>query len=125
MTHRGARLFRFRHQHRQLRGARSVIGALCGDRFRSGYRLCGGTAVLRPADQIIAFVKARGWVVDWLIETHVHADHLSAAPLSSGGLGGKIGIGERIRQVQESVRQGVQRRHRVSARRFAVRCVVR
>ncbi len=53
------------------------------------------------ADEIIAFVQENGLQVEWLIETHVHADHLSAAPYLQEKLGGKIGIGEKITQVQE------------------------
>ncbi|HBM61747.1 MAG TPA: MBL fold metallo-hydrolase, partial [Citreicella sp.] len=40
--------------------------------------------------------------VDWLLETHVHADHLSAAPYIQQAVGGKIGIGERITEVQDT-----------------------
>jgi glyoxylase-like metal-dependent hydrolase (beta-lactamase superfamily II) len=54
------------------------------------------------ADEIIAFIRDRGWRVEWLIETHVHADHLSAAPYIQGKLGGRIGIGEKITVVQET-----------------------
>lgn len=54
------------------------------------------------ADEIVAFITARGWRLEWLIETHVHADHLSAAPYIQSKLGGKIGIGERITLVQET-----------------------
>lgn len=54
------------------------------------------------ADAIVAFITAKGWRLDWLIETHVHADHLSAAPYIQGKLGGKIGIGENITLVQET-----------------------
>ena len=53
------------------------------------------------ADEIIAYVRDNGLEVEWLIETHVHADHLSAAPYIQGKLGGKIGIGENITVVQE------------------------
>lgn len=52
------------------------------------------------ADKIIAFVKARGLTVEWLLETHVHADHLSAAPYLKAALGGKIAIGANIKTVQ-------------------------
>lgn len=54
------------------------------------------------ADKIIAFVRARDLVVEWLIETHAHADHLSAAPYLQAHLGGKLGIGEHITVVQET-----------------------
>ena len=54
------------------------------------------------ADKIIAFVKEKGLTVEWLIETHVHADHLSAAPYIQKKLGGKLGIGDKITVVQET-----------------------
>jgi glyoxylase-like metal-dependent hydrolase (beta-lactamase superfamily II) len=54
------------------------------------------------ADEIIAFVKKHDLKVEWLIETHVHADHLSAAPYLQQKLGGKIGIGKNITIVQET-----------------------
>ncbi len=53
------------------------------------------------ADQVIAFVKHNDLAVEWNIETHVHADHLSAAPYLQKHLGGKIGIGKNITIVQE------------------------
>ena len=54
------------------------------------------------ADEIIAFIKAKGLTLEWLIETHVHADHLSAAPYIQKALGGKIGIGQAITVVQDT-----------------------
>jgi len=54
------------------------------------------------ADQIIAHVRERGLTVEWLIETHVHADHLSAAPYIQERLGGKLGIGRNITVVQDT-----------------------
>jgi glyoxylase-like metal-dependent hydrolase (beta-lactamase superfamily II) len=54
------------------------------------------------ADAIIAFVRREGLQVEWILETHVHADHLSAAPYLQEKLGGKIGIGENIRVVQDT-----------------------
>lgn len=53
------------------------------------------------ADAIIAFVQKNDLTVEWHIETHVHADHLSAAPYLQAKLGGKIGIGRNITIVQE------------------------
>ncbi len=54
------------------------------------------------ADAIASYVTGAGLTVEWLIETHVHADHLSAAPYIQGYLGGKLGIGEKITLVQET-----------------------
>ena len=53
------------------------------------------------ADKVIASIKEQGLTVAWLIETHVHADHLSAAPYIQQQLGGKIAIGDQITQVQD------------------------
>jgi glyoxylase-like metal-dependent hydrolase (beta-lactamase superfamily II) len=52
------------------------------------------------ADEIIKYIRDNGLTLEWLIETHVHADHLSAAPYIQEKLGGKIGIGEQITTVQ-------------------------
>jgi len=52
------------------------------------------------ADKVIEYVKANGLRVKWILETHAHADHLSAAPYLRDQVGGKIGIGERITHVQ-------------------------
>lgn len=54
------------------------------------------------ADRIIAFVKQHGLKVEWLLETHAHADHLSAAPYLQQKLGGKLAIGAEILTVQET-----------------------
>ncbi|MBO6891911.1 MAG: MBL fold metallo-hydrolase [Roseibium sp.] len=54
------------------------------------------------ADEIIDHIKANNLKLEWLIETHVHADHLSAAPYIQQKLGGKLGIGSRITVVQET-----------------------
>jgi glyoxylase-like metal-dependent hydrolase (beta-lactamase superfamily II) len=54
------------------------------------------------ADAIVAWVREQALGVDWVIDTHVHADHLSAAPYIQQQLGGKLGIGEHIRTVQET-----------------------
>lgn len=53
------------------------------------------------ANKIIDFIVKAGLKVEWLIETHAHADHLSAAPYIQDKLGGKLGIGENIKIVQE------------------------
>jgi len=54
------------------------------------------------ADRIIDHIRRNGWRLEWLIETHVHADHLSAAPYIQRELGGRLGIGENITVVQET-----------------------
>ena len=61
-----------------------------------------GRISYESADRIIDFVRDNGLTVDWLIETHVHADHLSGAPYLQEKLGGRIGIGENIRLVQDT-----------------------
>jgi glyoxylase-like metal-dependent hydrolase (beta-lactamase superfamily II) len=61
-----------------------------------------GRIAYAHADAIIAFVREYGLDCQWLIETHVHADHLSAAPYIQGKIGGKLGIGEQITVVQET-----------------------
>ncbi|WP_136248152.1 MBL fold metallo-hydrolase [Halomonas borealis] len=60
-----------------------------------------GHTDVRSADAIIAFVEEQGLSVEWLLETHVHADHLSAAPYLQEATGGRTGIGARIVEVQE------------------------
>ena len=61
-----------------------------------------GRISYESADAIIAFVRDRGLKVEWLIETHAHADHLSGAPYIQAALGGRIGIGSQITVVQET-----------------------
>lgn len=66
------------------------------------YDAAAGRTGHASADALIAFVRARGLDVDWVIDTHVHADHLSAAPYVQEQLGGRLGIGERVREVQDT-----------------------
>jgi len=54
------------------------------------------------ADELIRVIKENGWKLEWIIETHAHADHLSAAPYIQQQLGGKMGIGENITIVQDT-----------------------
>jgi glyoxylase-like metal-dependent hydrolase (beta-lactamase superfamily II) len=61
-----------------------------------------GRTSTKGADEIIAYVRAEGLKVEWILETHVHADHLSAAPHLKKHLGGRIGIGSNIRAVQKT-----------------------
>ncbi len=61
-----------------------------------------GRTKTESADQIIQYVRDNGLTVNWVLESHVHADHLSAAPYIQQQLGGKMGIGARITVVQET-----------------------
>jgi len=61
-----------------------------------------GRTSTQSADKIIARVQELGAQVQWILETHVHADHLSAAPYLQQVLGGKLAIGSRITQVQDT-----------------------
>ncbi|NOX40272.1 MAG: MBL fold metallo-hydrolase [Alphaproteobacteria bacterium] len=61
-----------------------------------------GQTDTRAADAIIAHIATEKLEVEWILESHVHADHLSAAPYIQEQLGGKIGIGDQIIVVQET-----------------------
>jgi glyoxylase-like metal-dependent hydrolase (beta-lactamase superfamily II) len=65
------------------------------------YDAASGRTATESADKLIAFIRQQGLEVEWILETHVHADHLSAAPYIKKGLGGALGIGENIRVVQD------------------------
>lgn len=64
------------------------------------YDAASGRTGRASADRVIARVEALGLRVDWILETHAHADHLSAAPYLKQRLGARIGIGARITEVQ-------------------------
>ena len=59
-----------------------------------------GRTSFESADQIVAYVEAEGLSIEWILETHAHADHLSAAPYLQQKLGGKLAIGREIVTVQ-------------------------
>ena len=61
-----------------------------------------GRTSTASADRVIAFVRAHGLRCQWLLETHAHADHLSAAPYLHEQLGGQVGIGAAICDVQHA-----------------------
>lgn len=73
----------------------AIIDSVLDIDYASG-RLCRTSA-----DRIVRHVREQGLTVEWLIETHAHADHLSAAPYLQQQLGGKLGIGENITIVQD------------------------
>lgn len=64
------------------------------------YDAASGKRSTESAGEIVSFVRGRGIEIDWVLETHAHADHLSAAPFVKSQLGGRIGIGVGIRAVQ-------------------------
>ncbi|MBS0581779.1 MAG: MBL fold metallo-hydrolase [Proteobacteria bacterium] len=66
------------------------------------YDAASGRTRRNSADAIVAFVREAGLRTEWAIDTHVHADHLSAAPYIRAQLGGKLGIGEHVRTVQDT-----------------------
>jgi len=61
-----------------------------------------GRTNTESAEAILAFIKEKQLTVDWILETHVHADHLSAAPYLQEKTGAKLGIGEHITTVQDT-----------------------
>ncbi len=64
--------------------------------------MAAGRITYDHADAMIAYIRETGLALDWIIETHVHADHLSAAPYIQQELGGQIGIGDQILVVQDT-----------------------
>ena len=66
------------------------------------FDFASGRTDTRSADKLINFVRENKLDVQWLLESHVHADHLSAAPYIQMEVGGKIGIGSHITDVQET-----------------------
>ncbi|MGE0483798.1 MAG: MBL fold metallo-hydrolase [Gammaproteobacteria bacterium] len=61
-----------------------------------------GRTSTASADELIAYIRDRHLTVDWILETHAHADHLSAAPYLKDTVGGQVAIGEHIKTVQET-----------------------
>ena len=68
------------------------------------FDLASGEADTRSAERILAFAKGEGWTIEMVLETHAHADHLSAAPFIKARTGAWIGIGAHIRDVQKIFR---------------------
>ena len=63
-----------------------------------------GKASTKSADEILAKARERGFTIGLVLETHVHADHLSGAPYIKLKTGARVGIGERVREVQKIFR---------------------
>jgi glyoxylase-like metal-dependent hydrolase (beta-lactamase superfamily II) len=66
------------------------------------YDPTSGRTSTASADRVIAFARDNGLTVDWILETHVHADHLTAAPYLKAQLGGRIAIGRHVAAVQDT-----------------------
>jgi glyoxylase-like metal-dependent hydrolase (beta-lactamase superfamily II) len=66
------------------------------------YNQAAGRTDTTSADTVIAWIKAEGLTLSWILESHVHADHLSAAPYLQEALGGKIGISDQITVIQNT-----------------------
>jgi glyoxylase-like metal-dependent hydrolase (beta-lactamase superfamily II) len=75
-------------------GAAAVIDPVLDYDFRSG------RTSTRHADQVLAYLQAKKLKLEWILETHAHADHVSSAVYLQERAGGRIAIGENIRQVQ-------------------------
>jgi glyoxylase-like metal-dependent hydrolase (beta-lactamase superfamily II) len=70
-----------------------------------GFDPKSGRTSTKSADAVVALVREKGLQVDWVLETHLHADHLSAAPYLKDKLGGRIGIGEHVVDVQATFKK--------------------
>ncbi len=68
------------------------------------YDAAAGRTSTRSADAVVAYAQDSDFSVDWILETHVHADHLSAAPYLQDKLGGKTAIGGGVTGVQDTFR---------------------
>jgi glyoxylase-like metal-dependent hydrolase (beta-lactamase superfamily II) len=69
------------------------------------YDFKSGHTDTNAADALLAYVKAEGLTVQWILETHAHADHLSGARYLQEHVGGRIAIGEHIREVQATFKK--------------------
>ena len=68
-----------------------------------GFDPVSGRASTAPAERILAVVRERGLDLEWILETHVHADHLTAAPFLKERTGARTGIGRGVVRVQEAL----------------------
>ena len=66
------------------------------------YDPTSGRTSTKSADLIISYINDNGYICEWILETHVHADHLSAAPYLKDKIGGKLAIGEQVKAVQKT-----------------------
>ena len=78
---------------------------MCDHRFCSQFRLAAGSTSTTAADELVAFVMEEGLDVEWILETHIHADHLTAAAYLKKKLGGRTGIGAGVVDVQKTFKK--------------------
>jgi glyoxylase-like metal-dependent hydrolase (beta-lactamase superfamily II) len=93
-------------------GAAAIIDSVLDFDAKSGRTLT------RSADEVISFVKSKKLHVEWLLETHAHADHLSAAPYLKEQVGGRIGIGAAICAVQQAFKPILNLRGKLDGSQF-------
>ena len=79
--------------------AAAVIDPVLDYDFKSGH------TDTKAADQVLSYLKEKGLKVEWILETHAHADHLSGARYLQERVGGRIAIGENIREVQATFKK--------------------
>lgn len=79
--------------------AAAVIDPVLDFDFKSGH------TDTRAADEVLAYLRGQGLTVQWILETHAHADHLSGARYLQERVGGRIAIGEHIREVQATFKK--------------------
>lgn len=79
--------------------AAAVIDPVLDYDFKSGH------TDTKAADRVLAYLKDKGLKVEWILETHAHADHLSAARYLQERVGGRVAIGENIREVQATFKK--------------------
>ena len=89
-----------------------------------GFSIVSGRTDTVPVDGICEFLDAEDLELEWILETHAHADHLSAAQILKARLGGKIAIGQGICKVQENFATLFNLKHAVLQRRQPVRSPV-
>ena len=70
-----------------------------------GFQPASGQTTLAPLQPVLALLREQGLTLDWILETHAHADHLSAAPMLQRLAGGRIAIGRHITAVQATFKQ--------------------
>ena len=66
------------------------------------YDQASGRTSTTSADEVISYINENGYTCEWILETHIHADHLSAAPYLKSKIGGKSAIGENVKTVQST-----------------------